>query len=87
MTKNGTNGKNVIVRVKNFLKSLYFHLYRGMPKSDQFTINTRYAVCVKCESFDLEQCMECGCLISKKKEFFNKLAWKDQECPLKKWDV
>jgi hypothetical protein len=30
-------------------------------------------------------CLMCGCNLSKKKVFLNKLAWADQECPLGKW--
>jgi hypothetical protein len=29
--------------------------------------------------------MVCGCAISNKKIFLNKLAWADQECPIGKW--
>ena len=31
------------------------------------------------------QCLVCGCNLSRKKIFMNKLAWADQECPLSKW--
>lgn len=30
-------------------------------------------------------CKLCGCNLSDKKVFLNKLAWKDQKCPADKW--
>lgn len=76
-----------IQKLITFVKSLIGHVGKGMPKADQFTINSRYSVCFSCESFDKDnkQCLECGCNISAKKEFLNKLAWLDQKCPLGKW--
>lgn len=32
-----------------------------------------------------KQCLECGCNITNKRQFMNKLAWSDQKCPLDKW--
>lgn len=64
-----------------------WHIYSGMPKADSFTIHKRYVICFGCSSYDKDnkQCLECGCNISSKKQFLNKLAWADQECPLGKW--
>lgn len=87
MMRHGKSGKSIISKLNTFFKSLYFHLYRGMPKSSQFLINSRYSDCQECESFYDNQCLECGCRITKKKEFLNKLAWKDQECPLDRWNI
>jgi len=74
-------------RLTVFFKSLMFHLSRGMPKSSQKEIDYRFDICGRCESFDKQnsQCMQCGCNLSRKKVFLNKLAWKDQQCPLGKW--
>lgn len=85
MTKSGKSGKNIISKLKTFFKSLYFHVYRGMPKSSQFEIDSRYITCQGCDSFHDSQCIECGCRITRDKEFLNKLAWKDQKCPLDRW--
>lgn len=76
-----------IKKIFNFTKAFYQHTNKGMPKADQKTINTRYYICQGCESFDAEksECKECGCGLSRKKEFFNKLAWEDQKCPIGKW--
>lgn len=70
-----------------FIKSLFFHIYAGFPKSTQQQINDRHSICLSCERFDSlnKECMECGCNINNRKIFLNKLAWADQECPLGKW--
>ena len=82
----GNSGKVSIGRkVIRFVKSLYSHITKGMPKSSQFEIDTRYLICQSCDSFHENQCLECGCGISRNKEIMNKLAWQDQSCPLNKW--
>ena len=76
-----------LIRFKTFIKSLFWHINRGLPKSSQSTIDYRYQICMSCDKFDKEnhQCLICGCNISTKKVFLNKLAWADQQCPLNKW--
>jgi hypothetical protein len=75
-------------RIQTFLKSLFWHIYSGFPKSSQTEINRRYNICLTCPSYDNKnlQCLECGCNINNKKKFLNKLAWADQSCPLNKWE-
>ena len=75
------------LKFKTFIKSLYWHINNGLPKSSQKTIDHRYSICLACTSYDTKysQCMECGCNINNKKMFLNKLAWADQYCPLGKW--
>ena len=77
----------LLLKIKTFLKSLWFHVYAGFPKSTQAQINERYKICLECEKFNKEksECGVCGCAISQKKIFMNKLAWADQECPTGKW--
>ena len=76
-----------ITRIKTFFKSLLFHVWSGFPKATRQEILERYNTCKSCERFDSieSQCMECGCNLSEKKVFLNKLAWADQQCPLNKW--
>lgn len=76
-----------LIRLKTFLKSLFWHINNGLPKSSQETINSRYETCVSCDKFDQKnnQCLVCGCNINNKRQFLNKLAWLDQKCPLNKW--
>lgn len=77
--------KYQIRRIITFLKSLLFHIGAGFPKSSQQLINDRYSICLVCDKFEHNQCLECGCNINNKKIFMNKLAWKDQKCPIGKW--
>lgn len=76
-----------LLKVKVFLKSLWFHVARGLPKSTQQEINERFNVCLNCEKFNniKSECGVCGCNINTKRIFLNKLAWADQECPIGKW--
>jgi len=74
-------------RIVTFIKSLFWHICSGFPKSSQELIEARYSICNTCDSFDKShsQCLECGCNINTKKVFMNKLAWADQNCPIDKW--
>lgn len=76
------------IKLKTFIKSLFFHVWGGFPKCNQHQINYRYNICQVCESFDAlnNECMHCGCNVNNKKIFMNKLAWADQECPIGKWN-
>lgn len=86
-----------IQKIKTFISALYNHVKTGMKKSSQRTINLRWNICQGCEKFGFESweengkhiikhsCNLCGCNLSKQKVFMNKLAWKDQKCPLGKW--
>ena len=78
---------STLTKIRNFLKALWFHIGAGLPKSTQDQIDKRFDVCQKCEMFDnrSSQCLVCGCNLSRKKVFLNKLAWSDQKCPLNKW--
>jgi uncharacterized paraquat-inducible protein A len=77
-----------LLKIKRFLKSLWFHVWSGFPKSPQKEIDRRWNICISCDQFDKvnHQCSICGCNLSQKKEFMNKLAWADQECPIQKWE-
>lgn len=76
-----------IQKIKTFIKSLLFHVWAGFPKCTQNQINYRFNICLDCDMYDSQnsQCLVCGCNLSRKKIFMNKLAWADQECPLSKW--
>lgn len=77
----------LIIRIQTFLKSLFWHIYAGSPKSTNKQILERYNICISCEEYnsELTMCNQCGCNINNKKQFLNKLAWADQKCPLDKW--
>ena len=78
---------DILTKIKNFIKSLAFHIWAGFPKANVKEIRYRYQICSSCEDFIKQEnmCGICGCNVTNKKQFFNKLAWADQECPLKKW--
>lgn len=77
----------LIIKLQTFLKSLFFHIRSGLPKSTKEEIKYRYSVCESCDKFNRvkSECGVCGCAISMKSIFLNKLAWADQECPEGKW--
>lgn len=77
----------ISTKIIRFFKALWWHVNAGMPKSTQEEINNRFNICLSCEYMDRNksQCLMCGCNLSKRKIFLNKLAWGDQECPVKKW--
>jgi hypothetical protein len=65
-----------------------FHVYAGFPKSTKEQIIYRYNICINCDKYNSQrlECGVCGCAISNKSKFLNKLAWADQECPIGKWN-
>jgi len=77
----------IIKQIVNFTKAIIQHIRYGMKKSSSSDIDLRYSICLTCPSISpqKDQCLECGCYISIQKKVLNKLAWKDQKCPLNKW--
>ena len=77
----------MLKKIRTFFKSLFWHIWAGFPKSTHNQILERYNICMACDMLDTKnsQCLVCGCNVSTRKIFMNKLAWADQECPLQKW--
>ena len=77
----------ILIRLKTFIKSLLFHIWSGFPKATIDEITQRYQICLNCTEYDniRKVCDICGCNVNNKKQFLNKLAWADQECPQNKW--
>lgn len=77
----------MIYKISRFLYALFWHIVSGFPTCSQLEINERFNICIQCEHMDKQKstCKICGCNLSKNKEFMNKLAWADQECPIQKW--
>ena len=48
-------------------------------------IDTRLEICNKCEYYQADACILCGCRIVREKNYQNKLANKNAECPAGKW--
>lgn len=93
MMKKSRNIPPISIRILNFLKSLFNHIRTGMKKSSQKEIYRRYDICKLCPYFEPLNsdsqikaiCQICGCNLSDTKIVMNKLAWKDQKCPLNRW--
>ena len=54
-------------------------------KCSDLEILSRHNICITCTEFKDDSCSQCGCRITRNKEFANKLLWKDEKCPLDKW--
>lgn len=77
----------MLTKIQTFLKSLFWHVYSGMPKSSQAQIDYRFKICVTCSDYNEEEkeCGICGCSVNNRRIFMNKLAWADQKCPKGEW--
>lgn len=84
----------IMQRLANFTVAAISHVANGMPTCDQQEIDARLAICRQCRFFkesdtnkELGVCChkDCGCNAGRDVRFLNKLAWKDQKCPLDKW--
>ena len=53
--------------------------------ADDTEIDRRYNICSTCEFFKDNTCSQCGCIISRHKNYMNKLNNKDAYCPIDKW--
>ena len=73
-------------KILGFIKSLFLHCLSGFPKASRLQIEQRHDICLSCDMYKQNTCLVCGCNINKDQNLMNKLAWADQECPLKKWD-
>lgn len=88
---------SITQRATNFTKSIIQHVMHDRPKCTEEQIKERLIICKDCDLFKKNSdstderpvgiCGHntCGCNISDTNKFLNKLAWADQECPLKKW--
>ncbi len=78
-------GPSLARRAKNFTVAATKHVARGRPQADQAAIDARLAICVACPLYDPKRSIctheDCGCAVSAKRKFLNKLAWADQVCP------
>ena len=48
-------------------------------------IDSRLAICQKCEYYKADACLLCGCSVVREQNFNNKLAHKNKACPINKW--
>lgn len=77
----------MIHKICRFIYAFFWHMISGFPTCSKKEIQERYTICVVCDKFDKTKsiCNVCGCNLSNRKEFMNKLAWADQQCPENKW--
>lgn len=82
-------GPSGLKKAENFGKAVVKHVFSGSERASQEEIDRRYEICKECPLFRDEICNHnsCGCNVSNKQKFLNKLAWKDQQCPLDKWRI
>lgn len=80
--------KNTIDNDSNMEKTKELQNWKHQHDSNrcsQEQIDERLAICNGCEYYENNQCLQCGCAISRDRVFGNKLAFKDKECPIGKW--
>lgn len=80
-------GPSGVKKVVNFSKAITTHVLSGSKRATQEEIDARLLICKDCPLFHNDVCNhnDCGCNVNNKNKFLNKLAWKDQKCPLSKW--
>lgn len=71
----------------NNLNSMIDSIKESKSKNlcSQEQINSRLEICKSCEYYKDNACMLCGCVIVRESNYTNKLAHKDQHCPIMKW--
>lgn len=76
-----------MARIVNFGAALVKHVESGMEKRSDEEIKEIFKICESCPLYKNGVCSHssCGCNISNKNRFLNKIAWKDQHCPISKW--
>lgn len=72
-------------KIYNFIKALIRHLLDGFRKTSKKEKNRRLSICKVCEFYNGTACTKCGCPITMKDNFANKVNWKSEKCPENKW--
>lgn len=71
---------NLANDVQDFMRPIL-----GEELCDESSIEYRHSICRSCEYFNNNSCDKCGCSVSKDRNYLNKLASKNETCPLSKW--
>ena len=72
----------------NFIKALARHAGDGFKKRTKEQIEVILEThCNKCRYFNGVACTheKCGCNVNREEQFFNKIAWASEKCPIDKW--
>lgn len=72
-------------KVSRFAVAAALHAMRGSPKRTEDEITKLHAICKPCGRFKDDVCRLCGCRVTRKKVYRNKLAWADQHCDEGRW--
>ena len=80
-------------KVTNFASAATAHAAAGNPTVTKEVMQERLAICRSCPLFKPNAnqvggvCTHetCGCNIQDNLNYLNKIAWADQECPIKRW--
>ena len=79
---------SLLGRAINFMVALGGHVADGMSRRSVKEIADIIEThCKPCQYFRTGMCVHkrCGCAVNHEKKFFNKLAWKSEHCPIKRW--
>ncbi len=77
--------KPIARKVTKFAVAAALHVMRGSPKRTDEEIEKLYEICRQCGRFTKDACRLCGCRVTRKKVYLNKLAWADQHCDEGRW--
>lgn len=66
-------------KTSDFIRSLFEHVFAGLPVVSEQIRQERLYICSGCEWFQDGICGRCSCHVEVK------AGWAEQECPLKKW--
>lgn len=72
---------------KHGIKETKEELLNTESLCSQEQIKERLAICETCEHYKDNSCLLCGCVVVRESNYMNKLAHKDQKCPIDKWGV
>lgn len=75
-------GSNVASKVVDFASCI-----EGMKHNlcSEEEIKNRHNICSSCEHYINNSCKQCGCSITRDRNYLNKLASKEESCPISKW--
>lgn len=58
---------------------------QSKQECSQEQIDSRMDICKQCPFFQNNSCLQCGCALSRDRNYKNKLYFADQSCPIGKW--
>lgn len=58
---------------------------QSKKECSQETIDQRLSICKSCPFYENDTCLQCGCALSRDRNYKNKLYFADQSCPIGKW--